>query len=200
MVPENKPQELHAVGACTTLRGYANMRPGNSAMSKEATSFTAEGILTELFSSLKAKVATMIPVERHAALMINEMQITPGKDYDSSLKKVIGKITVPLAPGSVSADECATHTFVFMLGGMTSRWKQTVAYEFTGTSSCSAKVKDLTFDLIRKCESIGLSIVAIITDMGPGNQGLWRECGITATKLGKTCVSCEHPCASGSDR
>ncbi|KAG0424605.1 hypothetical protein HPB47_028161 [Ixodes persulcatus] len=69
-----------------------------------------------------------------------------------------------------------------------------------GTSSCSAKVKDLTFDLIRKCESTGLTIDAIITDMGPGNQGLWRECGITAIKLGKISVSCEHPCASRSDR
>lgn len=74
----------------------------------------------------------MLPVERHAALMIDEMQITPGKDYDSSLKKVIGKITVPLAPGSVSTDDRATHALVFMLGGMSSRWKQTVAYEFTG--------------------------------------------------------------------
>ncbi|KAG0416190.1 hypothetical protein HPB47_006631, partial [Ixodes persulcatus] len=80
------------------------------------------------------------------------------------------------------------------------QWLRKISRKNFTPSGHARLSKDLIFDLIRKCESTGLTIDAIITDMGPGNQGLWRECGITAIKLGKISVSCEHPCASRSDR
>ncbi|KAM7314519.1 uncharacterized protein ISCGN_004303 [Ixodes scapularis] len=158
------------------------------------------GILTELFPSLKAKVSTMLPEERNAALMIDEMQITAGTDYDPSVKGLIGKLSTKLGPKATCTDGRATHAMVFMLGGMSSRWKQTVAYHLTGTSFCKLEMRNFIFTLIKECEFIGIRIDAIITDMGPGNQAIWSICGIGATKHGKTSVSCAHPCANGSDR
>ncbi|KAM7287684.1 uncharacterized protein ISCGN_031375 [Ixodes scapularis] len=158
------------------------------------------GILTELFPSLKAKVSTMLPEERNAALMIDEMQITAGTDYDPSVKGLIGKLSTKLGPKATCTDGRATHAMVFMLGGMSSRWKQTVAYHLTGTSFCKLEMRNFIFTLIKECEFIGIRIDAIITDMGPGNQAIWSICGIGATKRGKTSVSCAHPCANGSDR
>ncbi|XP_042146368.1 uncharacterized protein LOC121835887 [Ixodes scapularis] len=33
--------------------------------------------------------------------------------------------------------------------------------------------------------------------MGPGNQAIWKLCGIMATKHGRSNVSCPHPCDKG---
>lgn len=59
-------------------------------------------------------------------------------------------------------------------------------------------VRDILFEVVRQSESVGISVDAVISDMGPGNQALWRLCGVSATKHGRPRVSCPHPC--GSDR
>lgn len=67
-----------------------------------------------------------------------------------------------------------------MLGGISTRWKQTVAYYFNGKSINGNVYHDIVVDLISKCESIGLNVVALISDMGLSNQSLWRKWNITA--------------------
>lgn len=76
----------------------------------------------------------MKPEERHAALMIDEMQITSGLVYDHSCGNVLGAPTLRLADGSLPVDSLAAHGFVFMLGGLSSRRKQVVGYHPTENS------------------------------------------------------------------
>jgi len=59
-------------------------------------------------------------------LALDEMFITEGITYDVGPKTFIGDVTLPQHQG------IATHGLVFMLGGVSSRWKQTFAYYFTG--------------------------------------------------------------------
>ncbi|XP_075723787.1 uncharacterized protein LOC142765867 [Rhipicephalus microplus] len=86
------------------------------------------GLLRDILEPLRAKVNLMQPEERHASLMIDEMQITPGLVYDHSCCNVMGAPTLPLADGSLPDDCLATHGLVFMLGGFSSRWKQTIVF------------------------------------------------------------------------
>lgn len=94
----------------------------------------------------------MKPEERHAVLLLDEMQLTPGLDYDPTTKTVIGYATMPRSgraqlttnsggahPSAHSGEAltsaektAATHGLVFMLAGVSSRWKQTIAYQFSG--------------------------------------------------------------------
>ncbi|KAH8009812.1 hypothetical protein HPB51_019881 [Rhipicephalus microplus] len=67
------------------------------------------GLLTDILDPLKMKVSLMKPEERHAALMIDEMQITSGLVYDHSCGAVLGAPTLPLADGSPPDDSLATH-------------------------------------------------------------------------------------------
>lgn len=60
----------------------------------------------------------------------------------------------------------------------------------------AAKVLDLLFEIIRRCESIGLSVDCITSDMGGGNQAIWRLRGIMATKYGRPRTTCPHPCGN----
>lgn len=75
----------------------------------------------------------MRPEEKHCALLLDEMQLTAGLDFDPTVKKPIGLATAPLAnPDPDKEFTYATHGLVVMLTGLSSRWKQVVAYHFTG--------------------------------------------------------------------
>lgn len=133
--------------------------------------------------------------EKHAVLILDEMQLTPGIAYEQGTDTEIGKPTIPLSNGTLPDNVMDTHSLVFMLAGVTTRWKQTVAYHLTSNSFCSNTVKHVILEIIKSCESIGIKIDAIVCDKGGGNQALWKEFGI----VGRHCrskVSCSHPCDS----
>lgn len=155
------------------------------------------GVLNEVLQPLALKVATMSTVERHACLMIDEMSITPGLDYDNSSKTVIGIPTLKPSSASMTALPLATHALVFMLGGISSRWKQTVAYHFTAASFDAEEVKTVCFQIIEDVEKIGIIVDTILSDMGGNNQALWRACGIVCGKFSRLRNSCDHPCGGG---
>jgi len=75
---------------------------------------------------MKLKIDTMNDFQKDCVLVLDEMFITEGITYDVGTKTFIGDVTLPQHQG------VATHGLVFMLGGVSSRWKQTVAYYFTG--------------------------------------------------------------------
>lgn len=88
------------------------------------------GVLQEVFALLESKVPHLVEKERQCVLMLDEMSIVPKLEYDTSTGSVRGYATlaVPGAP----AKSIATHALVFMLGGVSSRWKQVVGYHYTG--------------------------------------------------------------------
>lgn len=57
------------------------------------------------------------------------------------------------------------------------------------------ELKKVVFEIIVECEKVGLVIDGIVSDMGACNKGLWRQCGVSATKHSDAIVSCRHPCA-----
>lgn len=136
----------------------------------------------------------MKPEERHAVIMLDEMQIASGLVYDHTVREVVGAPTLPLSDGSLPDDCLATHGLVFMIGGLSTRWKQTIGYHLTGNSIHAASLKRELVDLIAQCESIGLSIHVVVSDMGSSNQALWKLFGIISGKHSRARTSCRHPC------
>lgn len=132
------------------------------------------GILTEMFDILKIKISVLSEQERHAVLMLDEIQLTKGMDFDPSTGRIMGTPTVPPTKGSTRDNALATHGLVFMLGGLSTRWKQTVAYELTESSFHAATIKARIVDIIDACEQIGIKVHAVISDMGPCNRAVWR--------------------------
>lgn len=143
------------------------------------------GILEEVFEFLKIKINSMDSHEKDCVLVLDEMAITPGKTYDTSLNKYLGEVTLPGHTG------IATHVLVFMLGGITKRWKQIVAYYFTGDSVNGAVFKEIIECIFQKAEDLQLNIVSVTSDMGSCNQALWKTWGISA---GRYCpINCKIP-------
>jgi hypothetical protein len=113
--------------------------------------------LSQLYSHFCLfQVASFKPQEQHATLLIDEIAIKSGLQYDSSLCSVVGRSTVANASGL--NEETATHALVFMLAGASSRWKQIVACEFTGNSFLASEILQKIMTIIEKSHEIGVTV------------------------------------------
>jgi hypothetical protein len=146
------------------------------------------GILHEVFEFLKIKVGSFKDDnEKECVLIMDEMAITPSSTFDASLNKYFGKITLPEHEGD------ATHVLVFMLGGISTRWKQTVAYYFTGDSVRGNVYEQIIVEIIKKTEALGLKVVSLTSDMRSSNQGLWKVWNIGAGRHSEIHNFTAHP-------
>lgn len=145
------------------------------------------GILDEVFQFMKIKVQNFESHERDCMLVLDEMAITPGYIFDSSMNKYFGDATLPHHSGT------ATHVLVFMLGGISTRWKQIVGYYFTGDSVNGAVLKEIIECILQKAEDLKLNILSVTSDMGACNQALWRTWGISASKNSPINCRIPHP-------
>lgn len=98
------------------------------------------------------------------------MSIKPGLQYDNSIMSVVGRPTMKLSGGLDSSVKLATHCLVFMLCGISTKWKQSVAYELTGNSIDLEEMYNKIISIVQKAHHIGLVIKVIISDMGPQNR------------------------------
>ena len=69
----------------------------------------------------------------------------------------------------------ASHALVFMLRGLSLRWKQTVAYHFTGNSTDKTLMKLFVLEIIECAAKIGLHVIAVASDMESANRAMWRS-------------------------
>lgn len=91
----------------------------------------------------------------------------------------------------------ATHALAFMLGGVSTRWKQTVAYHFTGNSVDGAEFKPMIVDILKQAKDVGLHVTAVTSDMGSSNRALWRSFGVVSSKFSMTVNKIPHPVEDG---
>lgn len=126
--------------------------------------------------------------ERECYLSLDEMSLKMGLQYDRSARSLSGDGTLPGHSGS------APHALVFMLGGISTRWKQTVGYNFTGNSVNGTFLKPLVIEKIEKAKNIGLHVSTITTDMGSANQSVMSSLGMICSCYMKTVNKIHHLC------
>ena len=83
------------------------------------------GVLTEVFDLLKHKAESMNTFEKLCTITLDEMKIKEGYGYCPKTGHCYGKVNLPNHEGD------ATHALVFMMGGISTHWKQAVGYWFT---------------------------------------------------------------------
>ncbi|XP_040358556.1 uncharacterized protein LOC120843569 [Ixodes scapularis] len=150
------------------------------------------GALDEVFEVLKRKVQTMEDIEKDCVLFMDEMEISQGFDHDSSLDRIFGSTTLPESRVNV-----ANHALVFMVGGLNTRWKQVIAYHFTGRSTDDSALKELVFHLIELCFNISLKVLIVTSDMGSANRAVWRLLNFSNHRHSETVCSVPHPHLDG---
>ena len=100
------------------------------------------GVLNAVFNVLQLKVQQWKSQECECCLTLDEMAITPSVEFDQSSGRLLGGVTLPSHSGS------AIHGLVFMLGGITTRWKQIVGYHCTGNSVDGTALKAMALYII----------------------------------------------------
>ena len=156
------------------------------------------GIQHDVLQLLKDKMRGKSEYEKLCVLLVDEMQLKPRVEVDKSLKEVVGYVSPETLPDGVSSGEdrqIAVHALVFMLRGLTSSWKQTVAYLFTGTTLNTGAYWTFTKQVLDASEAAGLKVQCITSDMGPVNTALWKHVGILSTRH-SVVPSIPHPVQS----
>lgn len=69
-----------------------------------------------------------------------------------------------------------------MLVGIRSRWKQVIAYHFTGYSIQENKLQGIIHELVRLAEGIGFRVHFVVSDCGPSNKRYWKDEGLQFSK------------------
>ncbi len=126
------------------------------------------GVLTEVFDMLEQKALTLNEQERWCSLTMDEMSIRKSIDYDVKSDSFMGYVTLPGHDGEASKALCV------QLGGLATRWKQTVAYHFTGNSVNGKMLGPiLKEDIMARAHKIGLKVSSITNDFGSSNLACW---------------------------
>lgn len=124
------------------------------------------GRLEEVFDVLKEKTETMADAECDCVLFIDEMQVAAGIEYDRYQDCFLGTVTLP--PKNIPVN----HALVFMVGDLTFRWKEAVAYHFTGRAIDGELLKKLVLQLVCLCFETGLKVV-VTSNIGAANRAMW---------------------------
>ena len=145
------------------------------------------GVLKDVFEMLPKKIEFMSDYDKYCMLVMDEMSVKPGYDYDKSTQENIGDITLPNENG------VATHGLVLMLAGLATRWKQIVGYHFTGDSYQGVNLKSTIDEILLKASEISLKVIVVTSDMGTNNQSVYKEYGIS-----KNVNKIDHPHIQGA--
>lgn len=114
--------------------------------------------------------------ELDCGIILDEMSIDEAVEFCTNNQKYFGTTTMP------PSNELATHGLVFMLAGIHVRWKQIVAYEFTGNSIPKHCLKSIVDQIIFKAESIGLKVHFVTSDCAASNKAMWLDYGVSTKK------------------
>ncbi|XP_014217733.1 uncharacterized protein LOC106646201 [Copidosoma floridanum] len=150
----------------------------------------ASGNCDAIFEFLKTKVSQLKhDHERDCLLIIEEIGITPKLCHDDASGAMIGNVTLP----GHDDKERATHAVVFVLAGISKRWRQSIDYFFTGKSIDGSVYRSLIVNYVRKANSVGLDVHGVVSDIGSANQCMWRTFGISAHRYSAIITKCPHP-------
>ena len=125
------------------------------------------GILHEVFEMLEHKVPQLNEKEQWCAMSMDEMSIKKSIDFDVKSDSFLGFVTLPDHEGE------ASKAFCVQLGGLNTRWKQIVAYFFTGNSVDGSKIGPTMLEIMKCAHKIGLKVASLTNDFGSSNLACW---------------------------
>ena len=123
----------------------------------------------------------MHPKERIVGINIDGAKIKGKTEFDISSGSFIGHPTInppkeTMAKrekeGIENMDRLATEALCVMVCGISTRWKQLIGWHLCDTSFDAKEVHDWLVELILWLQELGLTVVSLTMDQGPGNQQL----------------------------
>ena len=136
-------------------------------------------LLKDFFFFMEKKVKFMAREDCFMALLVDEMGIKPGRQYDMTTQSFVGHPTMKAGPALMERhakneddmrNVLATKAQPYMIVGLgRERFKQVVAIDFTEDSFDAKECAAIMKSILQHSVQIGLIPKVIITDMGPSN-------------------------------
>lgn len=104
----------------------------------------------------------MPEVDKLCVLSFDEMKVAAAYEYDSSADVVY---------------EPSNYVQMAIVRGLKKSWKQPIFFDFN-----AAMDENTLHSILIKLHKKGFHVVAIVSDLGSGNQKLWRQLGISESK------------------
>lgn len=156
---------------CMSARAYRYLRevkqiplPCVQTLRNWTAAFTTKpGILHDVVDIMQSKGENMSVVEKLTVLSFDEVYISNKVDLERREQKIYGSHK--------------TAQFV-MARGLFGNWKQPVFYDFDRPMK-----KEILFNIIERLHEAGYTVVAIASDMGPTNAGLWKDLNVGSSSI-----------------
>ncbi|XP_059086483.1 uncharacterized protein LOC131883135 [Tigriopus californicus] len=126
------------------------------------------GILDDVFEMLKLKAQVLDPHERLCCLTMDEFADSTSIDFDTKADMFVGYVTLTGHSG------IATKCLVFQVNGLCTRFKQIVAYHFTGNAVNGEELGPTVKEIVKRLADISLECLLVTCDMGSSNMACWK--------------------------
>ena len=130
------------------------------------------GFNENIMKALRQKVALQSNQERLCAVVMDEMAIKEALLYNAEMDAIEGFEDFGRL-GEIKF--VANHALVFMVRGLTSKWKQPVGYFLSSGPMTGATMKELLCECIQKVTEVGLNVKVLIGDQGSNNRNLFEK-------------------------
>ena len=168
---------FHSSPKCYRLLAKSFALPSVSMLKKPMQKISiTSGFHKAVLEGLKIKATTMSSAQKLCTVVFDEMSIKEQLVYNVKSDTIDGFETV-----SMSSDTkyVANHAGVFMVKGLTKKWKQTVGYELSSGPICAETLKMLTVTCIEKLLEIGLDVKVFLCDQGSNNRAMLEKLGVS---------------------
>lgn len=115
-----------------------------------------------IFNVIECRAKLLKEEQKDCILCLDEISLKPRLFYDISRDKIIGFQT----GNDKDTQEIARSALIVMARGITSSWKQPIAYFFYKTSATADDLKDILFESVRKLRQTGLNVRGVVSDQG----------------------------------
>lgn len=129
-----------------------------------------EGFSSVMFRLLQLRVKNLSLRDRQCSLVFDEMAVKCYLSYNKHQDKVVGL---------TDDGKMANEALVFMIRGLSMKWKQAVGYFFTHDTVATSKLADLVQKCVRLAENVGLNVRCVVCDQGATNVSAMKQLGFT---------------------
>ncbi|KAK3907199.1 Transposable element P transposase [Frankliniella fusca] len=141
----------------------------------------AYGFQHAIFGLLSKKGKEMADDERHGALLLDEMKLQEGVDFDKSTLKVIGLTNMDKYTPDELKDKPGDHALVLMFQPFKGTWLQTVAALLTRGAAKGRELAMIVLDAVTRLEQCRFHVDIISSDGASWNRTMWAEMGMIRT-------------------
>ena len=133
------------------------------------------GLNKSLLNALRKQSVKWSDQDKMCSLLIDEMSLKERLYYNQNTDCIDGFECL----GSTQNPFVANHSSVFMVRGLTRKWKQSIGYFLSSGPVKATSLKTLVIEAIREIRSTGLNLVSLICDQGSNNQSMLSHLGVS---------------------